>query len=151
MRRIIPQSDSEMGNMLAKKRTVNLGWALNQGWTRAAWWKLTLSQMTTYWTCSGCPGSPSCWRMLSCSGFRNWRSCMDPVWHGGGGRHDCWWLCIWWCCLPSGQELVKKGCCVLFWAFLSGWTLPHQWRCTHVGQPWHPAQRSSTVVKKKYI
>ncbi len=30
MLRKIPQSVSEMGNMLAKKRTVNLGWSLNQ-------------------------------------------------------------------------------------------------------------------------
>ncbi len=153
MLRKIPQSDSEMGNLLAKKEQWTWGWHWNRcepeqhdGNSRYPKWQhigpalVALAPLLV----------EECYRAADLEIEGVVPCCMDPVWQRTIADG-----CIWWCCLLSGQELVwphgDQGCCALFCAFSSGWTLPHQRRCTHVGQPWHPAQRASTEVKNIYI
>lgn len=149
MLRKIPQSDLEMENMLAKKeRWTWVGhWTSHEpkqpethvipddsilGFLWLPWLAFLLKNVIVQLIYKG---------VVLC--------CMDPLWHGGGVRHNSWWLHIGWRCLPTGQELVWWHCDQC--AILLGWTLPHWWRCTHVGQQWHPAQRFSTEVKKTRI
>ncbi len=90
MRRIIPQSDSEMGNMLAKKKNSEPGVGIEPGVNQS-------SMMETHVIPNDNILEPALVALAPLPVEECYRAAdleiegvvWNPVWHGGGGRHDC--------------------------------------------------------------